>query len=248
MTELGGGFMASAVTLALFISLFPMLLVAIAVLGFLSAGDSSLANDVVSALGLTGESATVVTEGVDAAEHGRGGASIIGFVGLVWASLGVVGAVEHVCDRAWQVPGRGLFGKLIAFAWLLGALVLLGGAVALAGLLSVLPGWLAPIQVIGGLGLLVAFFLYTFRTLTSKALPLSAHLPGALLGGLGFHVLTIVAALVVPRQAASSSALYGSIGVVFAVLAWLLLFGRLFVYSVVLNVVLYERDVTDRSP
>ena len=59
--ELGGGFLASAVTLALFLSLFPMLLVAIAVLGFLSAGDSSLANDLVSDLGLTGDAATVVT-------------------------------------------------------------------------------------------------------------------------------------------------------------------------------------------
>jgi uncharacterized BrkB/YihY/UPF0761 family membrane protein len=39
---------------------------------------------------------------------------------------------------------------------------------------------------------------------------------------------------------AGSSGLYGSIGTVFAVLAWLLLLGRLAVYSVVLNVVRWE--------
>jgi uncharacterized BrkB/YihY/UPF0761 family membrane protein len=39
---------------------------------------------------------------------------------------------------------------------------------------------------------------------------------------------------------ASSSTLYGTLGVVFALLAWLLLFGRLIVYTAVLNVVLYE--------
>ena len=43
-----------------------------------------------------------------------------------------------------------------------------------------------------------------------------------------------------PRAVASSSALYGSIGVVFAVLAWLLLYARLIVYGAVLNVVRYE--------
>ena len=44
-----------------------------------------------------------------------------------------------------------------------------------------------------------------------------------------------------PRAVASSSALYGSIGVVFAVLAWLFLLGRLLVYAATLNVVLWER-------
>ena len=39
---------------------------------------------------------------------------------------------------------------------------------------------------------------------------------------------------------ASASALYGSLGVVFATLAWLLFFGRLVVYSAVIDVVLYE--------
>ncbi len=40
---------------------------------------------------------------------------------------------------------------------------------------------------------------------------------------------------------ASSSALYGSIGIIFAIVAWLLFFGRLIVYTASLNVVLWER-------
>lgn len=240
--EIGGGFLASAVTLTIFLSLLPMLLVAIAVLGFVSAGDSTIAGDLINGLGLTGESATFLIDALDAAEEGRAGASILGFAGLLWTSISVVGAIEHVCDRAWQLPTRGLIGKLVAVGWLFGSLVLLGASFTLAGLLTVLPGWLAPIQVVAGIALLVGFFLFTFRLLTSRALPVRAHLPGAILGGVGFHLLTVIAAVVVPRQAASSSALYGSIGVVFALLAWLLLFGRLLVYAVVLNVVLHERS------
>nr|MBA2279814.1 YihY/virulence factor BrkB family protein [Acidimicrobiia bacterium] len=140
------------------------------------------------------------------------------------------------------VKGRGLKDKLYALAWLIGTLVLLGASFTLVGLLAALPGWLAPLQIGGGLACNVGFFLWTYRILIHKSIPWRSHLPGAILGGVGFHALTIVAAVVVPRSAASSSALYGSIGVVLALLAWLLLFGRLLVYSVVLNVVRYEQS------
>jgi membrane protein len=239
--ELGGGFLASAVTLTIFVSLFPLLLMAIAALGFIAAGDETLATDLIENLGLTGDTADTVTDGLTAAQEGRAGASVVGLLGLVWTTLGVVGAIEHVCDRAWQLPGRGLKGKLVALGWLAGSLVLLGGSLTLSGLLNVLPGWLAPVQVLAGWVLVTGFFLFTFRVLTSRPLPARTHLPGAILGGVGLQILTVVGAIVVPRQAASSSALYGSIGVVFALIAWLLLFGRLLVYSVVLNVVLHER-------
>ena len=61
------------------------------------------------------------------------------------------------------------------------------------------------------------------------------------MGAIGLELLKAVGAYYVPNAVASSSQLYGSLGIVFAVLAWLLLFGRLIVYSAVLNVVRYEQ-------
>jgi uncharacterized BrkB/YihY/UPF0761 family membrane protein len=55
-------------------------------------------------------------------------------------------------------------------------------------------------------------------------------------------LLTLAGAIIVPRSVESSSALYGSLGVVFAIIAWLFFFGRLLVYASTLNVVLYERQ------
>ena len=52
-------------------------------------------------------------------------------------------------------------------------------------------------------------------------------MPGAIVGAVGFEVLKVVGGDLRARAVASSSALYGSIGVVFAILAWLLFFGRL---------------------
>jgi uncharacterized BrkB/YihY/UPF0761 family membrane protein len=59
---------------------------------------------------------------------------------------------------------------------------------------------------------------------------------------LGFEVLKAVGSVYVPRAVASSSALYGSLGLVFAVLAWLLLYGRLIVYGAVINVLRHEAE------
>lgn len=240
--ELGGNFQASAVTLALFLSLIPMIVVALAVLGFVSSGTDDFAAEAVESLGLTGDSAESLTEAIESAERNRGTASVIGFAGMVWSALGVVGAVQHVCNRAWQVEGRGFKDKLWAFGWLLGALVLLGGSVALSSLLNVLPGWAAPLNVLASLALMIAFFLWTFRVLTSRPLPLRAHLAGAVLGGIGFHILTVVGTTYVPDKVASSSAAFGAVGVIIALLGWLVLFGRLLVYAVALNVVRFEGD------
>jgi membrane protein len=241
VSEIGGSQLASAVTLTLFLSLFPVVLVGTAVLGFLSTSDQDLAGRLTRELGLTGSAADYLRDGLEAAERNRTSSSIVGFLGFIWTAIGVVGAIQHVCDRAWQVAGRGVKEKLVAAGWLFISLIVLGLAITAAGLVPALPGWLAPVGILVGVAFGTTFFLWTFRVLTAKTLPLREHLPGALVGGVGLHVLTQLGGFLIGRQVESSSALYGSIGVVFGVLAYLLLFGRLLLYAVCLNVVLHER-------
>ena len=68
MGELNGNQLAASVTLSAFLALFPLLLVAIAVVGFVSSNDPNLANDLVENLGLTGEAATTMKDAITAAE------------------------------------------------------------------------------------------------------------------------------------------------------------------------------------
>ena len=79
-----------------------------------------------------------------------------------------------------------------------------------------------------------------FRALTNVNVSWKAYVPGAIAGGVGIEVLKLVGGIYVPRAVASSSALYGSIGIVFAILAWLALSARLVVYASAFNVVRYE--------
>ena len=102
-------------------------------------------------------------------------------------------------------------------------------------------GVLTPVGLLVAFAVNLALWQWSFMVLPNRKLPWKAHLPGALLGALGMEVLKVLGAVWLPRTVANSSALYGSLGVVFAVLAWLLLFSRLVLYAATLNVVRWEK-------
>lgn len=238
--EVHGGFLASAVTLAAFLSLFPLLLLLTAAVGFFAAGDVTLAADATRELGLQGDAARLVTDAIAAAEENRRTASVVGIVGLLSSALGVVAALQHAYDSVWQVKGRGLKDKLYGLAWLVGAALLFAASFALTTAVQFLPGPAWPLGVALGLLVSVALFLWTSQVLVNLDVPWRALLPGAVFAAVGFEVLKAVGGIYVPRVVSQSSELYGSIGVVFALLAWLFFFGRLLVYTAVLSVVRWE--------
>ena len=239
--EVHGGYLASAVTLAAFVSLFPLLLLATAVVGWLSVRSFDLAGEVIGNLGLTDEAAKAVRNAVATATESRRVAGPLGVAGLLWSGLGVVAAVEYAFDSVWQVKGRGWRDKVRGLVWMTGAGALFLVSFAAAALLRVAPG-AGALALAAALLIDLALWVWTLTVLTAVDLPWRAHLPGAILGTIGFEVLKVVGTIYVPRAVASSSALYGSIGTVFAILAWLFFFSRLAVYAATLNVVRWEHE------
>lgn len=240
--EIHGSYLASSITLSAFLSLFPLLLVTIAVIGFFSATTDGVPAQVISTLGLTGQAATAVTNAIATAEESRAAASVIGLAGLLWSGLGLVAAIQFAFDAAWQVSGRGLKDKLFGLAWLGGAAMIFTATFVVSALINLLPWFMSPVAIVVGIGLNIGLWLWTMHTLVNRDVGWRPLLPGAVLAALGLEVLKLVGGVYVPRAVASSSALYGSLGVVFAILAWLLFFGRLVVYAAVLNVVRWEED------
>ena len=241
-SELNGNYLASAVTLAAFMSLFPLLLVATSVLGFIASGKPDVANQLIENLGLTGTAADTVKQMITTAESSRQAASIIGLGGLLWTGLGLVAAMQYAVNAPWQITGRGLRDKLSALLWLAGFGPLFLSTLGLGAVLNFLPALLSPLGVLLGVALNTAMWLWTFKVLLNRHVGWRALLPGALLGAVGLEILKLVGAVYVPRLVTSASALYGSLGVVFAILAWMLFFGRLIVYASTLNVVRWEEE------
>jgi membrane protein len=238
---IGGGPLSSSIALATFVSLFPLLLVIIAIVGFVSSARSDFALQLIDDLGLRGTAAQTMRDALSTAEGSRKAASVVGLVGLLWSGLGVAGSVQTALNAAWQVQGRGLLDKAVALKWLVGAGLLFLSTAALGPVLRWAPGPAKPPTILLGVALTTVLFVWTYLALGNSHVGWRAHLPGALLVAVGFEALKAIGSIYVPRVVASSSALYGSLGVVFAVLAWLLVYGRLIVYGAVLNVVRYER-------
>ncbi|HEX2850825.1 MAG TPA: YihY/virulence factor BrkB family protein [Acidimicrobiales bacterium] len=235
-----GNNLAGSVTLQAFLSLFPIILLAVAVVGFF-AKNADVAGSIIGSLGLNGDAARAVRDAVTASEHSRKAASVIGLAGLLWSGLGLVNALQYAYNQVWQVKERGIKDKAVGVAWLAGAALLFLAAAVVTTALNWLPGIFAPLGFAVALTVDIALWAWTAKLLPNRDVPWRAVLPGAVLGGVGLELLKAVGAFYVPRLVASSSQLYGSLGVVFAILAWLFFFGRLIVYSATLNVVLWER-------
>jgi membrane protein len=113
-----------------------------------------------------------------------------------------------------------------------------------SGVVSVLAEVLTYVAVlVGG----VAFFVVVFRFLTPPC-PLSwrDHLPGAVMATVGWLLLQGVGSLYVDRVVARNSALYGALGAIFGLLAFLYAAAYLLLLAAELSEVLWERRKGDQ--
>jgi membrane protein len=179
---------------------------------------------------------------VDTASKSARLASAVGFVGLVWTGSSFAVAIGHAYDVAWKVPQRVARERIRGLGWLAGAGVLLAlGGLATAGI-GALPGIFVPLVIVLSLAVDTLVWMWTSWTLPNRTVPWRALVPAAVIGAIGLEILKVIGAYVVPVLVQRSSALYGTLGVVFALLAWLLVLGRLVVFVSVIEVVEWERQ------
>jgi membrane protein len=240
-TQERGSALAASITLYLFLALFAVTALAIAVLGFLSAGGAQVARDLPRQLGLSGEAARLVRESVDSARRSRAVATVVGLVGLAWTGTSLAVVIGDAYNAAWRVNRRGLVDRARGVVWLAGSVVPIAAGAGATALWSLLPGFFAPLVVLVSIATNTALFVWMSWFLPNRRVPVRALLPAAVVGGVAFEVLKVLGAYVVPHLVARSSEVYGTIGVVFALLAWLLVFGRLVVCVAMLEAHGWER-------
>ena len=204
-TELNGNYLASAVTLSAFLSIFPLLLVALAVIGFIATDTPDLAKNVVEELGLRGEAADNINKAVEKAQESRRLASIIGIAGLLWSGLGLVAAFQYAINAAWQVTGRGWRDKLKGLAWLAGSTLLFVTSFGTAVVIGLLPSFLKPLGALASLSVNFGLWVWTFRVLSTREVGWKALVPGAVVGALGLEVLKYVGGYYVPGAVTSTA-------------------------------------------
>ena len=240
-----GGGLAALIAYYGFLGVFPLLLLFASVLGLVLAGHPDLERSVIDSAarsfpGLSGFVNTTVSGGQLALG--------LGLAGAVWAGLGVTRATERAMDTIWDIPlderpspwwGR-VRGALMLVV--LGTTFLASDALAaIRGGGGVLGAAGDVVAVAGGLGLNLLLFGLAFMVLTNRRLAWRTVLPGAVAGAVGWTALLDLGAYFVRHEVAHASQLYGSLGVVIGLVAWIYLGARLIVYCAELNVVLEYR-------
>jgi YihY family inner membrane protein len=247
--EDAGGYLAGAIAYFGFLSLFPLLLVAMSVVGFVLAGDPDLADEVSAEVaGSIPGLESLIGDNLRAFQRARAATGVIGLAGLVWTGTGVAGACRNALLRIFREDR--LTSGITLRLWLLGVTIGVGLMTVVATALSaVAAGWSAsgPLAVIIRIvGVLMAFaldlllFLVGYRVLLRRRPAWRDLVPGAAFGAVGWTVLKLAGTWYATTTVERSETVYGTFAATVGVLVLLYLAGRVFVYGAELNAVLLE--------
>jgi membrane protein len=244
-----GGYLAATVAYYAFLSIFPLLLVLVTLLGYALQGDTGLQHRVLdSALADFPVIGPQLQDNVHSL-HGSVLALVVGIAVALWAGTGVCLALEYAFDRIWGVPSTHrsnfIWARLRAVAWIavLGGVTLAG--VAAGGLSTSTADYGGIVRVIGiAVSLTVSFtvFLCAFRVLTSASPSWRDVLPGAIAAAIGWELLLTIGGYYVAHQLRHASSTYGVFALVIVLLSWLYLAATITVLAAELNSVLAPRE------
>jgi uncharacterized BrkB/YihY/UPF0761 family membrane protein len=229
-----------------FTAIYPLLLVVITIFGYI--GVASLGTGIVSTLHqFPVIGAQFNSAGGGSTLHGSVLGIVVGLGGLLYGAQGVTQTAQQTMARVWNVPEVKLPGFVPRLLRSLSALVVIGTAFFINAFVDAIATGHGRSYAIRTLLLLVivvanvGFYLAAFRILTPSVASTRQLLPGAVLAGSGFTVLTTLGTGLVQHQLRSASNTYGAFASVIGVVTYLLLLAKLTVYSAELNPVLTRR-------
>jgi YihY family inner membrane protein len=248
----GAGQLAALIAYYGFVSLFPLLLVLVTVLGFVLEGDpQDQASVLHSALGQF----PIIGDQLQSNIHslkGSAGALAIGVVGLLLGGLGIVGATQNAFQQVWHIPRKRRPNFL---AWRLRGLGLLTVLGVLLIVSTVTAGYVTAqtagaVAVIGGVLLALVFnlllFFAAFRFLSPEAIPTKDLIPGVIFAAILWQILQHIGGYYVAHVVRHAQETSGLFAFVLGLLAWLYLGGQVTLIAAEINVV-HARRLWPRS-
>ncbi len=228
-----------------FVSLFPLLLVLVTVLGFVLQGDPADQKRILD--GALGQFPIISDQLKLHSLTGSGVGLAIGVVGSLLAGMGITGATQNAFNRIWSVPFKHRPNFLYAHLRGLGMLAILGTlsivSTTAAGYVSTSSH--AALSVVAGV--LVAFvlnlalFMTAFKLLTAVDVPWRDLLPGVVVAAVFWQLLQHLGGFYVDHELKHTGPLYGIFALVLGLLAWLYLGAQLTIFAAEINVVKVRR-------
>jgi YihY family inner membrane protein len=246
-----GPYLSALITYYGFLSLFPLLLLMVTILGYALQGDphlqATLVSSAIAELPIIGSQ---LRDNVHALK-GSGIALAVGILGTLYGCLGVAGATQNAFNRAWAVPRSerpnpiALRVRSMLLLLVLGAGVIvttaLSGLTTAADALGATPAaWLGLAAIPVTTVVNVALFMVAFRVLTASQVPWRQLRVGAVTAGVGWQVVQMLGTYLVTRLKGAPDT-YGVFGLVLGSIAWIYLLALVVVFAAEINVVAQRR-------
>ncbi len=248
-----GNYLTAMITYYAFLSLFPLLLLLTSVLGFALHDNPDLQEQVLdSALSRFPVIGQQLAENVQSL-RGSAVAVVVGLVGGLYGSLGVVQAAQNAFNKVWAVPRNARPNPVKARLRSLLMLLIVGLGVIVSTALSALTTVADRIgdaeigagfrigALVASVALNVALLVLAFRLLTGESVRKRDVLPGAVGAALAWQLLQSVGTYYLGNTLRGTSAAYGLFGVVLGLLVWLYLSACAVVLGAEVNVVRARR-------
>jgi membrane protein len=245
-----GPYLGAILTYYAFVAIFPILLIASSVLGFVLQGDPQLQRELLdSALArfpVVGNQLKL-----PAALQGSTTAVIVGSLTALYGVLGLGQAAQNALNTAWAVPRNSRFNPIIGrirgfFGLSLAGLAVLGIAALSAfagnaGSFGLDNRWLQALITLVTIALTSAVLAFMMRITTARRPSFRGSLPGALLIALLWHALQVLGGQYVQHVVRRATEVNAIFAVVLGLIALLYIAAGMAVLGLEVNVVLSRR-------
>ena len=246
-------YLAALITYYGFVSLFPLLLLFFSTVGYVLHGDVSLqhrlANSAVRDFPIVG---TQLQHKISSFS-GSGAALAVGIGGSLYGGLGIMQATQAAFNQMYGIPRNEQPNPLKSRLRSLALLLLLGGGIIATSALTI---FVSTVQSIGGTvisggatiggellsyALNVVLFGGAFQLLTARELRWRHVLTGGMIAAASWQLLQAEGTVYLAHRLNHANELYGSFGLVLALLGYIYLQALVVVIGVEVNVVLNHR-------
>jgi membrane protein len=229
-----GTYLAAQITYYGFVAVFPLLLLLATILGYALHGSQHLQEQVLdSALAQFPVIGDQIATNIRSF-HGSVAGLVIGILGCVYGSLGIVQAVQTMLNKVWGVPRDSRPNPVTARLRSLLLLAAGGVSVVVTTVLSALGaaadaygaslgGSVRALVTAAAIALNVTLFLVAFRVLTARSVTTRQIRGGALAAAVIWQALQWTFALLLAHKLKGATATYGLFAIVLGLLAWIYL-------------------------
>jgi membrane protein len=223
----------------LLLCFFPFLIVASAL------ADRSVASGLARRLGLNQQAATDVGHLFTSSAATSSAVTGTAWVFFILGGIAAGAAIQGLYERAFELDRRGARDMPRRLVWLA---VLVGW--------SVLAGWAGPhlsgavgpvLLAVIGLVVLTGFWWFTMWFLLAGRVPWKTLFPAAIATAVFWVGMEAVFSVIFSATVISDDKKYGPIGVVFALMSWLIAIGVVIILGAVTGIVWQERNLSFRA-